>query len=405
MPISTGVAKQVRYKKETTWGTAPVVVTGAQLLRRVTSNLDLAKQTYQSAEIRSDYQIADFRHGVRSVNGAINGELSPGTYKDFFAAALRADYATPATTGALITVTATVAAPQFVRSTGSWLTDGFKVGDVVRHSGWATTGVPNNARNFLITALTATDKTGVFLDGTAPGPKVAGDSVTIVLAGKKTMTPVTGHTDESFSIEHWFADLSQSELFTGCKVASIDLALPPTGISTCALNFMGKDMASDVVEYYTTPTAETTTGVLASVNGAIYVGNQKIALLTGLTLKVNGNMTADPVVGSNTYPDIFEGSVVVDGQMTALFTDGTLRDYFLNETEVGIYAVFTTGNGAADDFIAFNMPRVKAGGAGKDDGQKGIVQTIPFQALFNKNGGTGISSDKTTLSVQDSTVV
>jgi hypothetical protein len=85
---ATGVAKQLRYKAESTWGTAPGA-SGAQLLRRVTSTLDLKKQTYRSNEIRSDYQVNDMRHGVRSVEGTINGELSPGTYKDFLAAAVR----------------------------------------------------------------------------------------------------------------------------------------------------------------------------------------------------------------------------------------------------------------------------------------------------------------------------
>jgi len=92
MPFATGVAKQLRYKKESTWGAAPGA-SGAQLLRRVTSDLSLSKETYQSGEIRSDYQIADYRHGVRSVAGTVNGELSPGTYSDFVGSALRRNFA------------------------------------------------------------------------------------------------------------------------------------------------------------------------------------------------------------------------------------------------------------------------------------------------------------------------
>jgi hypothetical protein len=55
------------------------------------------------------------------------------------------------------------------------------------------------------------------------------------------------------------------------------------------------------------------------------------------------------------------------------------------------------------------MPRVKVGGAGKDDGEKGIVQTMPFTALFDTGAGadkgaTATDSLATTLSIQDSTV-
>ena len=92
MALATGVAKQLSYKAESVWGTVPAAA-GAQALRRVTSNLSLKKQTYQSGEIRSDYQVADFRHGVRSVEGSISGELSPGTYEDFMAAAVRKVFA------------------------------------------------------------------------------------------------------------------------------------------------------------------------------------------------------------------------------------------------------------------------------------------------------------------------
>jgi hypothetical protein len=74
----------------------------AQRLRRVTSTLNLKKRTFESNEILSHVQRVDFRHGVRSVEGTINGELSPGTYKDFMAAAVRRAYtAVTAITGAL----------------------------------------------------------------------------------------------------------------------------------------------------------------------------------------------------------------------------------------------------------------------------------------------------------------
>jgi hypothetical protein len=48
------------------------------------------------------------------------------------------------------------------------------------------------------------------------------------------------------------------------------------------------------------------------------------------------------------------------------------------------------------------MPRVKMGGAGKNDGQGGLVQTMPFQMLKNLVGGAGTSTEATTLSIQDS---
>ena len=406
MPIAVGVAKQLVYKKEVTWGTAPGA-SGAQRLRRVSSDIDLSKETYQSNEIRTDYQVSDMRHGVRRVSGSMSGELSAGTYKDFMASVCRQAFQTAATTGAVITVTSAVtagASGTFTRSSGSYLTDGFKVGDVIRWTGWATPATANNTHNFIITALTATVMTGTMLDGVAVVAKAAGDSVTGTVAGKKTWVPTTGHTDESYSIEHYYSDITQSELFTGCKINQMDVKLPATGMGTIDFQVMGKDVTAAGAAYYTSPTAMSTGATMAAVNGALYVAGNAVALLTGLDFTVNGNMSSEPVVGSNTVPDIHEGRVTVSGSMTVFFQDATFRDYFLNETEVSLVAAFTGANTAGADVMVFVMPRIKVGGATKDDGEKGLIMTMPFTALHNAAGGTGISSEQTTISIQDSSV-
>ena len=92
MPLAQGVSKVVAYKKEGTWGTAAAGGAGAKAMRRVTAAFNLSKETYQSEELRTDYQISDMRHGVRSADGSLNGELSAGSYADFMAAVLTRDF-------------------------------------------------------------------------------------------------------------------------------------------------------------------------------------------------------------------------------------------------------------------------------------------------------------------------
>ena len=398
MALATGVAKQLAYKAESTWGTVPAAAS-AQSLRRVSSNLSLKKQTYQSSEIRSDYQVADFRHGVRSVEGSISGELSPGTYKDFMAAAVRKAFASvSAITGVGLTVAASGAYYTITRSAGDYVTGGLKVGDVIRITAGAV-NANNLNKNCLIIALTTTIATVYVLNGltlTAEGP-IASCTVTVV--GKKTMVPTSSHTDPSFSIEHWFSDVAQSEVFSGCKINTVSVQLPPTGIATAEFGIMGKDVTTSSSQYFTTPTAATTSGVVAAVNGAVIVNGARVANITGLNFTVNGGMTAEPVVGANSYPDIFEGRVTVSGQVTAFFEDNTYFDIFDDETEVAIACAFTTSNAKDADFVAFVFPRVKFGSADKDDGEKGIVQTLSFTALYN---GSGTTSDVTTFAIQDS---
>ena len=398
MTIASGIFKQLRYKKEVTWGVAPGA-TGAQLLRRTTSDLNMVKNAYESNEMRSDFQVADMRHGIRSVNGNINGELSPLTYVDFFAAILR-KAAVAGVSAASLTITSNISAKTFTRSTGSWLTDGFKVGDVVRFSGYTAGNVGMNARNYRIATLTATIMT--VADSTGMVDAAAVTSISCAVTGKKIWVPTTGHTDDSFSIEHYFADLAQSELFTGCKVNQLDISLPATGMSTIGIGILGKGVTAAASAYYTSPSAETTTSLLTGVSGKLRVGGADVANVTAANLSIQAGLSPAEVVGSNDIGAVFPGRVRVSGEFSAYFEDVTMRDAFINETEIALHLLLTTGSAANADFLNFVLPRLKLSGATKDDGEKGLIQTIPFTALLNTAGGTGLDTEKTTISIQDS---
>ena len=164
-------------------------------------------------------------------------------------------------------------------------------------------------------------------------------------------------------------------------------------------------MTTQTGAYFTAPAQPPAGSALAAVNGALVVNGTPIAVLTGLTIQCNGNASTGQVVGSNVSPDIFMGSVEVTGNITAYFENVAFRDMFLNETEANLVAAFTANNSPAADFIAFVMPRIKAGGATRDDGDKGLVITMPYTALLNTSGGAAAASLATTLSIQDSTVV
>lgn len=401
MVQAAGVFKQVAYKVESTYGVVPSS-SSAQALRRVTSDLDLTKQTYQSGEIRSDQQVQDFRHGVRSVSGGINGELSPKTYADFIAAALRRDFTSGASaTGLSITIAGSGPTYTVQRASGSWLTDGFKRGKVVRLSA-AGLAAGNASKNLLIQSMTGTVLTVRVLNGSALVAEGPIASATCAVVGKDTYAPTSGHTNKSFSIEHWFSDVAQSEVFSGCQPTQIDLSLPPTGLATINIGMMGKDVTVATSQYFTSPTAAPATGIAAAVNGLILAAGGAVAMVTGLTISLQSNRTGDAVVGSNTIPTRFPGRIVVTGQLTAYFEDATLRDAFLNETEIELIVVLTSDNGAASDFVGFTLPRIKLGGASKSDGEGGIVQTIPFQALLPTTGGSGVANELSTMVVQDS---
>ncbi len=401
MPAASGVFKQLTYKAEVSYGLKPAAAS-AQALRRVSSDLSLTKDTFQSGEIRIDQQVQDMRHGVRRVGGTISGELSPGTYKDFIAAALRRDFtAVTALTGLSVTIAGSGPTYTVTRAAGDFLTGGIKRGQVVRLS-VGTLNAANINKNLLVTAVTAPVLTVRALNGVALVAEGPIASTTVTVIGKVTFAPTTSHTNQSFSIEHWFADVAASEVHTGCQPVSIDVQLPPTGLATVSIGIVGQNIETAGSQYFTSPTAALTTGLTAAVNGLVLINGTAVAVLPGLSLQTQSPRSGEPVVGSNTIPTQFPGRITVSGQATAYFEDATLRDAFLAETEMELIVVLASDNTATSKFVGFTLPRCKLGGSSKSDGEAGIVQTIPFTALLPLTGGSGIANELSTIVVQDS---
>ena len=395
MALQTGVGQVIAYKKESALGTLPTNDSSAKQLRRVKFGLSLKKDMIRSNEIRKDYQRPAGRHAMRKVDGAIEGELSLGTYADFIGSALRKTFAAVSSLSALTNVTATVGAPQFVRATGSWITDGLRVGMVVRMTGWTTTATANNSKNFTITALTATGMTVA----EAVVAKTAGDSVVVAIPGKVTYAPLTGHLDDSYAFENWAPTAVQSLRFLGNKVGSIDISMPPNDKVGINIGFMGIDRAKSTTQYFTSASAAGTSQMQTGLSGAVYFGGVAVAVLTALTLQINGGLETAGVVGSNLSPDVFQGAIDVSGSFSVLWSGATFDDYFDLETEVPVIIKLLDSTLAAADFMTLTLPFVKLAGGDQPDAEKAIVQSFQFTARV----GDGTSGyEATTLMVQDS---
>lgn len=396
--IAQGVSKVLAYKKQSGLG-SPASGSGGQQLRRTTSTINLTKEAYQSAEIRPDQQVADYRHGPNQVTGSIAGEISPGTYKDLMAAVLRQDFtAVTSMTSAAITLVASTGVITF--QTGNPLTSNIKIGHVVRLSG-GSLNASNSGKNLLVTAVTSSTLTVKVLNGTAlANESTSVTGVTVAVPGKVSYVPSTAQTHDYFTVEHWFADIEQSEVFSDVNVSNIQVAIPATGLATTTFPLVGLGLSTGTSQVLTSPTAISTSGAVAGANGLMMVNGAAVAVITSIDFDVNGNTAAaDAVVGANSRPDVFQGTVAVTGNMTVYFTDATFRDYFINETEVSVNVTLTTSSDKAADFISFQMPRVKVGGADVTDGQNGLTRSFPFVAIKDVTGG---ANESTTIMVQDS---
>lgn len=402
-----GINKKVSFAKQTAKGTPALTGQNAQYLRRVTHIPNFDRDTYENNEIVSHQQSTGVTFGLKKGSSKLSGLLSPKTYSLLFAGLLRKAFVAGATTGALTTVASAStsgAAGTFTRTGGSYITDGFKVGDIIRVTGFATTGASNNSVNMLITALTATVMTLLRFDGIAIGAKTAGDSVTISVVGKKTLAPLTGHTNDYFSIEDWYPDVGASELYTDMQPSQIEVQSPATGNVTVGIDFIGLNRSRNVAQQQSDASTETTTGVVSALNGVLMLNGVVMGNVTGITITINGGISqGDAVIGSNSSVDIARGRIKVSGQFTGLFNDDSIQDLYDAESVVGLtVALLVNEQLGTSDFVTFNMGAVKITGDAPDDGEKLIVRTYPFTAQLNGSGGAATAYDQTIIAVQDS---
>lgn len=390
--IARGVAKTVAIGPELVcWGT-PALANSARYLRRVTAAFNLTKDTYQSNEIRVSQQVSDMRHGTRSVTGTVNGELSAGSYYDLIEAILGRDFAsTSSITGLTVNIVDNSDGTyNIVRSTGTFAGSGVTAGSTIRLTAGADAG--NLDRNLLVLSINGAtlvvkplDSTGTLTEETA----VSG--VTVAIPGKSTYAPLSSHTDKSFTVEEGYTDIDQYERYDGLKVNSLSIALPATGLATIDIGMTGKDMGrSDTTAYFTSPTAQSTTGVMAAVNGLVVVDGAPVALITSADVAIERATENAQVVGSNSIANVFTGRITASGNMSLYFIDGTLRDKYVNEERVSVIFTLTEGNGATDNVLTIAFPSVKFGSWEKADAENGIVASVAFTALENSNTSTGL---------------
>lgn len=403
MALAKGVSKKISFKRETAWAVEPVDKTSAQYLPRVTGTFNVTAETLQSATIRPDYQTENYRLGVRSGEGSLNTELSPGVYEEFFAAALAKDFvAGGTTTGASVTIAASGQYFTITRGTGSWLTDGFYVGNVVRLTGAGldTANVGNNILILSLTATVLTVKTFAENDLVAEGPIAAVD---VAVVGKQTYAPQTGHISPSFAVEEFYENIGVSELHLGNRVGTVAVSLPTSGFCTADFTFMGKGKTvNGTSQFYTSPQPSPNTGSTVSVSGSVIVNGVPAGVITSADFNIDRALAPANVIGTNYAVEIFDGRISVTGNMSTYFENGTFRDYFLDETRISVVFALTTGSAKDANVITFVLPSVQLGSSTRDDQESGIVQSHSFQALLNTNTTNG--NVLSTMLIQDSTL-
>ncbi len=424
---ATGVNKIVSVVPETVYGALPSPLTGAVELRRIRAEMSLRAQAIQSQEILASQQLSDARLGSRQAQGSLQGQLSPGAYGLFYQSLLRvpptalsATVATAAMTDTTLTVQSAAPFTFTIESTATnFQSTGFRVGDVVRPTGWTGALLPFNNMNMRVTGISGTTD-NILTFAPAPDSQFlstlnysTGQTVTLTRAGLKYLLPTTGQVATSMSVEQWYSDISVSELALGVFCTGATINIPPNGFAQGQFTLLGQNMnpPGSVQQITGAATASTdvgTTGISGKISYADPSGTAiDLAAITGINIQIQSDASPEPVVGSPYTPQIFVGTMRVTGSLSVIMMVDQMTNDFMSENDLQIAALLTSAAAPVTPasqtipFINLWMPRVRLQAMSHQDSDRAIIRNYQFAALLSNATGASPTVDDTTIVIQD----
>jgi hypothetical protein len=388
MALATSNRAQLRFIKETVFGTIPVAG-NPNNLRMTGESLAFAIQSDTSKEIRSDRQVTDLIQTGANASGDINIELSYAEFDPLLEAVMQSVYTVFGVNGvgAAVPTSATFAAGTLTAgsaTSGASIFTNLVKGQWVKIAGSSIAG-----QNIWAQVSTTVDPTATVLtfQGT-PFTGVTGSGGAAVTVSASRL--VNGTTLNSYTIERAIADSTVPQFFAyrGMSASKLSLKFAAGSVVGGAFSFMGKDAnrVDTTTQLPGTPIASKTYDVMNAVAG---VGNimEGGAVLTGTYIKsvdlsIDNSLRAQTAIGTLGAIGIGTGTLQVSGTMEVYLADGTMWDKFRNNTasSMSLRATDGAGNG-----YAITLPKIKYGDAKVNAGSldQDIMLSMPFTAIMD----------------------
>ncbi len=368
MGFANASQSALAYVKETVFGTFPSTPTNLWL-RNTGNTLNEQRAGFTSNEQRTDGQRPFVRHGMRRVSGNIDFDLAYLALKDIFRAALRYGTANGSFTSDAGVDTAFATGKTFTRTSGSFITNGALVNMKVR-----VTGSGSNDGVYTIntvTALVITVDETVATEAASADVKMQGEFFD------------NGTTDESFSMERHFSDLSTPEYdqFTGMVPIGLSIAAAADAIVTGQFEILGRDMTVATTALDATPDDVSALDPCTSFDGTVKEGGAASTILTACNFNIGWGSAGTEVIGANVIQSVEPGSLDVSGSLTAFFQDLIMLNKFMNETESAIELGLQ--DSAGNEFN-IQFPAVKYTSANREPSGDGpLLMPMDFTAYMD----------------------
>jgi hypothetical protein len=282
------------------------------------------------------------RTGVEAT-GDVSIEMSYGSYDDLLEGALRSSWNT------LVSPTDDISATNstsYTRTSGSFVTDGFQVGQWVYWTGFSQS--ENNGWH-KVTAVAATTLT--------VAQTTATDGPTSVTAYGDFLS--NGVEKHSYLLEKKLPTTSGTEYisFRGMRVGSMALDIAPGSIMTGSFSFMGdRGYPAAATAGDGSPNAASTTKVLNAIDNVAEIqegGSAFSGTVTSINMNLNGALRGLPAVAVLGNSQIGIGTIEVTGTMEVYFEDRTTYEKYTNYTLTSLSFELSD---ASNNYYLIDMP-------------------------------------------------
>ena len=199
-----------------------------------------------------------------------------------------------------------------------------------------------------------------------------------------------GIIQRSFSIEEGLKNITQYRLFKGCYVDKINFSIKPNSIAKLKFSFLGMDETVSGTPMDAAPDPSVVTKVI-DANSALAVikeGGSPVVYITGMDFTLDNQGKVLEVIGSNKGAGVNWGRSKITGTLTAYIPDMALYNKYVAETNTSLEAILADGTVGTYNL---KLPNVKLVGAKIDvSNEDALIQSIPFQALYDPATGTNI---------------
>lgn len=280
-------------------------------------------ETTESAQIRSDRMSSGQVVTGLAVNGGHSFELAKETaIEDFLESAMYNAWSSLAAVNVNMAINDTTKV--ITRPSGSFITEGLAVGDVIVLSNFASSG------NNVPVMLTEVNALTVKYAGPTGMVTVAEEPATYQRADKLTI----GTTKKSLTVEKTFTDLTtKGIIYRGCIVSQMELDIAYGSLISGSFDTQGNDYdtadaASEFAsynEYFAD--AATSNSLNGSVDMPFLTTNvtgsfvQDAFCLQNLKVSLNNNLTAQTCIGDSAPIDYSAGTAQVQVELSSYLKD------------------------------------------------------------------------------------